>query len=47
LKLVVYIPTATTHLTALYPGQPGWASNRRNIHSLTPCFCGSFLIQHL
>jgi len=29
-----------THLTALYPGRPGWAGVRRNIHSLTPCLCG-------
>ena len=28
-----------THLMALYPGQPGWASSRRNIHppTLHPC----------
>jgi len=37
--------TTTSRLTALYPGWPGWANTRRNIHSLTPWFVA--IIQHL
>ena len=31
--------TATTHLMALHPRQPGWASNSK---TLTPCVCGYY-----
>jgi len=27
---------------ALYPGWPGWAATRKDIHSLTPCLCGYY-----
>ena len=40
--MVILFQLTTTHLTALYPGQTGWASIRRNIHSLTPCLCGYY-----
>jgi len=30
----------TTRLMALYPGRPGSAGSRQNIHLLTPCLCG-------
>ena len=34
--LLVMQPNNNDRLTAFDPGQPGWASTRRNIHSLTP-----------
>ena len=34
--------TTTTHLMALYPGPPGWASTRNNIPALTGYLCGYY-----
>jgi len=42
IKQKLQTKTTTVCLTALYPGRSGWASTRRNMHSLTPCLCGCY-----
>ena len=39
-KLCCRTLTTTTHLIVHYPGQPGWAGNGKNTHSLAPYLCG-------
>jgi len=47
-KLTSDTATTKTHLTALYPGRPGWAGTiKKNIHSLTPSFSPFFMVHSI